>query len=66
MLDEADAPLHYNLLPHTVAGSLPETGISPEILGSFQSANITDGIIQLSFCLHIHLTTDISPSSKAV
>lgn len=66
MLDEADAPLHYNPLPHTVAGSLPKTGISPEILGSFQSANITGGTIQLSFCLHIHLTTAISASSLAV
>jgi len=66
MLDEADARLHYNPLPHTVAGSLPKTGISPEILGSFQSANITDGTTQLSFCLHIHLTTDISASSLAV
>lgn len=66
MLDEADAPLHYNPLPHTVAESLPKTGISPEILGSFQSANITGGTIQLSFCLHIHLTTAISPSSLAV
>lgn len=66
MLDEAEAPLHYNPLPHTVVGSLPKTGISPEILGSFQSANITDGTIQLSFCLHVHFTTDISPSSLAV
>lgn len=60
MLDEADAPLHYNPLPHKVAGSLPKTGISPEILGSFQSATIRNSTIQLSLCLHIDSTPDIA------
>jgi len=53
MLVGADAPLQYNPLPHTVAGSLPKTGISPEILGFYQSANITYGTIQPPFSLHI-------------